>query len=52
MHQRVNESDNTLRAGDEFPVIDFKPYTDPDLFAVEKELYLGSLCEVHDSQDP
>ena len=52
MYQRVNESDNGLRAGDEFPITDFKPYADPDLYAVEKELYLGSLCEVHDSQEP
>ncbi|KAI4324225.1 hypothetical protein L6164_023779 [Bauhinia variegata] len=52
VHQKVNESDNRLRAGDEFPVGDFKSYTDPDLFAVEKELYLGSLCEVHDSAEP
>jgi hypothetical protein len=48
----VNESDNSLGAGNEFPVSGFKPYTDPDLFAVEKELYLGSLCEVQDSSNP
>ena len=48
----MNESDNSLGAGDKFPVTRFKPYTDPDLFAVEKEKYLASLCEVHDSSDP
>lgn len=52
VHHKVNESDNSLGAGDKFPVTGFEPYTDPDLFAVEKELYLASLCEVHDSSDP
>ncbi|KAM4068444.1 hypothetical protein ACB094_12G012500 [Castanea mollissima] len=52
VHHKVNESDNSLGAGDKFPVTRFKPYTDPDLFAVEKEQYLASLCEVHDSSDP
>ena len=47
---KVNESDNSLGTGDKFPVTRFKPYTDPDLFAVEKEQYLASLCEVHDSK--
>ena len=48
----MNESENSLGAGDNFPVTRFKPYTDPDLFAVEKEQYLASLCEVRDSSDP
>ncbi|KAA8546210.1 hypothetical protein F0562_003051 [Nyssa sinensis] len=52
VHHKVNESDNRLGAGDEFPIMDFKSYTDPDLYAVEKELYLASLCEVHDSVEP
>nr|XP_023914590.1 uncharacterized protein LOC112026139 [Quercus suber] len=52
VHHKVNESDNSLGAGDKFLVTRFKPYTDPDLFAVEKEKYLASLCEVHDSSDP
>ena len=46
---KVEESDNRLGAGDAFPVEGFDSYTDPDLSAVEKELYLGSLCEVRDS---
>ncbi|XP_022149996.1 uncharacterized protein LOC111018276 isoform X2 [Momordica charantia] len=50
--QKVNESDNKLGAGEKFPSERFKPYQDPDLYAVEKERYLGSLCEVHDSSDP
>lgn len=48
-HHKVEKSDNHLGAGDVFPVEGFYSHTDPDLFAVEKELYLGSLCEVHDS---
>jgi hypothetical protein len=53
IHHRIHESDNNLRAGDKFPLTDFKPYTNPDLYAVEKELYLASRCEVNDSSsDP
>ncbi|KAL5776271.1 hypothetical protein ACOSP7_009197 [Xanthoceras sorbifolium] len=52
VHHKVNESDNSLGAGDKFPVADFESFSDPDLFAVEKELYLGSLCEVHESARP
>ncbi|KAI5355975.1 hypothetical protein L3X38_008870 [Prunus dulcis] len=52
IHHRVNELDNNLRAGDNFPVRDFQPYTDPDFYAKEKELYLASLCEVQNSSDP
>ncbi|WRX09533.1 hypothetical protein QQP08_002020 [Theobroma cacao] len=51
LHQ-VNDSDNSLRAGDKFPIMGFESYTDPDLFAKEKELYLGSLCEVPESPNP
>ncbi|XP_027092479.1 uncharacterized protein [Coffea arabica] len=50
--QKVNESDNKLGTGDQFPDTEFKAYSDPDLYAVEKELYLGSLCEVHDTAEP
>ncbi|KAF3447389.1 hypothetical protein FNV43_RR12575 [Rhamnella rubrinervis] len=52
VYHRVNESDNDLRAGDIFPDMKYKPYTDPDLYASEKEMYLGSLCEVLDSLGP
>ncbi|KAK9162031.1 hypothetical protein Syun_002933 [Stephania yunnanensis] len=52
VHQKVKESDNKLRAGDPFPIDDYKTYTNPDIYAVEKELYLGSLCELHDSGEP
>ncbi|XP_065847221.1 uncharacterized protein [Euphorbia lathyris] len=52
VYHKVNDSDNSLGAGDKFPVPDFKSYEDPDMFAVEKELYLASLCEVHESPKP
>ncbi|KAH6834024.1 calcium/calcium/calmodulin-dependent Serine/Threonine-kinase [Perilla frutescens var. hirtella] len=51
VHQKVKESDNKLRAGDGFPSSEFKSSTDPDIYAVEKELYLGSLCEAPDSAE-
>ncbi|KAL0540472.1 hypothetical protein IC582_020478 [Cucumis melo] len=50
---KVNEWDNKLGAGQKFPSEDFKPYLNPDLYVVEKERYLGSLCENDDySSDP
>lgn len=49
---KVNETDNRLGAGDKFPIMGFESYADPDLFAKEKELYLGSLCEVQESPNP
>lgn len=52
VHHKVNKLDNGLKAGDAFPVGEFKSYRDPDLYAVEKEIYLGSLCEVHDFAEP
>lgn len=53
VHQKVKESDNMLGAGDNFPIGEFTPHSDPDIYAVEKELYLGSLCEnVSDSVQP
>lgn len=42
----MKRSDNGLGVGDDFPVADFKSYSDPDQYAVEKELYLASLCDV------
>lgn len=48
----MNETDNRLGAGDKFPIMGFESYSDTDLFAKEKELYLGSLCEVHESPNP
>lgn len=52
VHHKVNESDNNLGAGDNFPIVDFHPYLDPDLYAAEKERYLASLCETHNFAEP
>lgn len=51
-HHKVNDSDNNLGVGDKFPIEGFESYEDPDMFAVQKELYLASLCEVHESTKP
>ena len=48
----MNDTDNSLGAGDKFPIMGFESYEDPDLFAKEKELYLGSKCEVLESSNP
>ncbi|GFQ00597.1 hypothetical protein PHJA_002203600 [Phtheirospermum japonicum] len=45
VRQKVNETDNRLKAGDKFPSGHFNPSADVDNYAVQKELYLGSLCE-------
>ncbi|XP_057974975.1 uncharacterized protein LOC131162472 isoform X2 [Malania oleifera] len=52
VHHKVEKSDNKLGAGDKFPVTGFEPYRDPDLYAMEKERYLASLCEVFNFTDP
>ncbi|KAL3688293.1 hypothetical protein R1sor_014602 [Riccia sorocarpa] len=49
--QKVLETDNNLKTGDAFPEKggeEFQPIDDPDLYAVEKEKYLASLCQVND----
>lgn len=52
VHHKVKDSDNSLGTGDNFPKPGFKSYTDHDLYAVEKELFLGSLCESDSSSKP
>lgn len=52
VQHRVKDSDNRLGAGDEFPSYEFNSSTDPDVYAVKKELYLSSLCEVPGSSEP
>ncbi|KAJ8769842.1 hypothetical protein K2173_008924 [Erythroxylum novogranatense] len=49
---KVKDSDNSLSVGDKFPRPEFQSSTDPDLFAVQKELYLASLCAVHELPNP
>ncbi|PNS91028.1 hypothetical protein POPTR_019G076900v4 [Populus trichocarpa] len=52
VHHKVKNSDNSLSAGDKFPISDFESYEDPDLFAVQKELYLATLCAVDEPPKP
>lgn len=43
----VKGADNELKAGQAFPQGDFFDSPDPDAYAVQKELYLASLCETN-----
>ncbi|XP_010271008.1 PREDICTED: uncharacterized protein LOC104607157 [Nelumbo nucifera] len=52
LKHRVTEADNNLGVGTPFPGLNPKALKNPDLYAVEKELYLGSLCEVADTPNP
>ncbi|KAK7318849.1 hypothetical protein RJT34_03556 [Clitoria ternatea] len=49
---RVTEEDNKLGSGDTFLGINPQALQNPDLYAAEKELYLGSKCEVEDIPNP
>ncbi|XP_076906431.1 uncharacterized protein LOC143562546 [Bidens hawaiensis] len=46
INHKVTEHDNHLGIGDSFPGLNPKSLHDPDLYAAEKELYLGDLCQV------
>jgi len=48
---RVTELDNGLQTGEIFPRGSFEISNDADLYVVEKEKYLASLCEVVDSSN-
>ncbi|KAI5336179.1 PREDICTED: unnamed product [Prunus dulcis] len=48
----VSEDDNKLGVGTPFPGISQGALNNVDLYAAEKELYLGSLCQVSDSPKP
>ncbi|XP_043724218.1 uncharacterized protein LOC122671180 [Telopea speciosissima] len=52
LKHRVTKADNQLGTGKPFPGLRPKALKNPDLYAVEKELYLGSLCEVADAGNP
>ncbi|XAR61472.1 Calcium/calmodulin-dependent protein kinase [Bertholletia excelsa] len=52
LNHKVTEAINKLGVGKQFPGLSRKALNDPDLYAVEKELYLGSLCEVTDTSNP
>lgn len=46
LNHKVTEDDNHLGIGKSFPGLSPKSLNDPDLYAAEKELYLGNLCQV------
>lgn len=48
----MTEEDNRLGVGKSFPGLSPGDIKNPDLYAVKKELYLGSLCEVADTPGP
>lgn len=48
----VSEADNRLGVGKPFPGLSPGSLNDPDRYAVEKELYLGSLCQVIQPDSP
>ncbi|PSS06270.1 Calcium and calcium/calmodulin-dependent serine/threonine-protein kinase [Actinidia chinensis var. chinensis] len=52
LNHKVTEADNKLGVGKPFPGLSSKALNNPDLYAVEKELYLGSLCEAGDTRKP
>lgn len=52
VNHRVKAADNKLRAGEKIPNTLSNSSSNVDQYAVEKELYLGSLCEVRDGSEP
>ncbi|KAA8542991.1 hypothetical protein F0562_021514 [Nyssa sinensis] len=52
LNHRVAAADNKLGMGKPFPGSSPRALNNPDLYAAEKELYLGSLCEVADTPNP
>lgn len=49
---RVTEEENKLGVGKPFLGVNRKAINDVDLYAAEKELYLGSKCRVEDTPNP
>ncbi|XVE73531.1 hypothetical protein DITRI_Ditri11bG0125900 [Diplodiscus trichospermus] len=49
---KVSEADNRLGIGKSFKGVTADAQNNPDLYAVQKELYLGSLCEVSENSKP
>lgn len=49
---RVTPEDNKLRTGDPFLGLSSQALFNPDLYAAEKELYLGLKCQVEDPPNP
>ncbi|XP_023760352.1 uncharacterized protein LOC111908777 [Lactuca sativa] len=51
LYHKVTEADNRLGVGNSFPGLSRKALHDPDLYAAEKEVYLGNLCQVADKEN-
>ncbi|CAI8603651.1 unnamed protein product [Vicia faba] len=49
---KVTEKDNKLGVGDPLPGFRPEDINNIDLYAVQKEIYLGSLCEIQDTPSP
>ncbi|MCD7471779.1 hypothetical protein HAX54_012447 [Datura stramonium] len=49
---KVTEEDNKLGIGKSFPGLEKQALYNVDLYAAEKELYLGSKCQVDDKPNP
>ncbi|KAI3946851.1 hypothetical protein MKW98_003414 [Papaver atlanticum] len=52
LKHKVTEADNKLGVGHQFLGLSPEALNNTDLYAVEKELYLASLCEVKDTSNP
>ncbi|XP_065859868.1 uncharacterized protein [Euphorbia lathyris] len=52
LKHKVTEADNKLGVGKSFPGLAPEAENNVDLYAAEKEKYLGSLCEVEDTPNP
>ncbi|KAK1398692.1 Calcium and calcium/calmodulin-dependent serine/threonine-protein kinase [Heracleum sosnowskyi] len=52
LYHRVSDADNKLGTGKQLPGLSKKALHNADLYAAEKEKYLGSLCEVKDTSKP
>ncbi|KAJ6334821.1 hypothetical protein OIU78_011641 [Salix suchowensis] len=52
LKHKVSEADNKLGVGKPFPGLAPGAISNTDLYAVQKELYLGSLCQVEDTPNP
>jgi hypothetical protein len=47
----VSEADNQLKTGDPFPTGLFDNLQNADVYVVEKEKYLASLCKEEENDD-
>lgn len=52
LKHQVSEADNKLGVGQPFPGLAPGAINNTDLYAMQKELYLGSLCQVEDTPNP